>query len=112
ITNLETTAGARKILHNCLMVTSCTNCLSVAASSLAAGSAILRTWRGEDGGAVPASSSIAGLHSPVFIFHSGFAQTMFAAADTSGTGGFSTRADCVPGVSNRVPITYDPVHSG
>jgi hypothetical protein len=47
-----------------------------------------------------------------FIFHSGFAQTMFAAADTSGTGGFSTRADCVPGVSNRVPITYDPVHSG
>jgi hypothetical protein len=47
-----------------------------------------------------------------FIFHTGFAQTMFAAADTSGTGGFSTRADCVPGVSKRVPITYDPSTSG
>ena len=47
-----------------------------------------------------------------FIFHTGFAQTMFAAADTSGTGGFSTRADCVPGVPKRVPITYDSVHNG
>ena len=47
-----------------------------------------------------------------FIFHTGFAQTMFAAADTSGTGGFSTRADCVPGAANRVPITYDSVHNG
>jgi hypothetical protein len=47
-----------------------------------------------------------------FIFHTGFAQTMFAAADTSGTGGFSTRADCVAGVPNRVPITYDAVHNG
>jgi hypothetical protein len=47
-----------------------------------------------------------------FIFHTGFAQTIFAAADTSGTGGFSTRADCVPGVPARVPMTFDPVSKG
>jgi Carboxypeptidase regulatory-like domain len=47
-----------------------------------------------------------------FIFHSGFAQTIFASSDTSGTGGFSTRADCVPGVSGRVPMTFDPVSHG
>jgi hypothetical protein len=47
-----------------------------------------------------------------FIFHSGFAQTIFASSDTSGTGGFSTRADCVPGVSSRVPMTFDPVSKG
>jgi hypothetical protein len=47
-----------------------------------------------------------------FIFHSGFAQTIFASSDTSGTGGFSTRADCVPGVSSRVPMTFDPVSLG
>ena len=47
-----------------------------------------------------------------FIFHTGFAQTIFASADTSGTGGFSTRADCVPGVPARVPMTFDPVTKG
>ncbi|MGB7863696.1 MAG: TonB-dependent receptor, partial [Candidatus Sulfotelmatobacter sp.] len=47
-----------------------------------------------------------------FIFHTGFAQTIFASADTSGTGGFSTRADCVPGVPARVPMTFDPVSKG
>jgi hypothetical protein len=47
-----------------------------------------------------------------FIFHSGFAQTIFAAADTSGTGGFSTRADCVPGVPAKIPMTFDPVSKG
>ncbi len=47
-----------------------------------------------------------------FIFHSGFAQTIFASSDTSGTHGFSTRADCVPGVSSRVPMTFDPVSKG
>ena len=50
--------------------------------------------------------------STAFVFHSGFAQTIFAAADTSGTAGFSTRADCVPGVAKRVPITFDPSHNG
>jgi hypothetical protein len=47
-----------------------------------------------------------------FIFHSGFAQTIFANADTSGTGGFSTRAGCVAGVSPRVPMTFDPATLG
>jgi Carboxypeptidase regulatory-like domain/TonB dependent receptor len=47
-----------------------------------------------------------------FIFHTGFAQTIFASTDTSGTGGFSTRADCVPGVSGRVPMVFDPADNG
>jgi hypothetical protein len=47
-----------------------------------------------------------------FIFHTGFAQTIFASSDTSGTGGFSTRANCVRGVSSRVPMTFDPVTLG
>jgi hypothetical protein len=47
-----------------------------------------------------------------FIFHTGFAQTIFASSDTSGTGGFSTRADCVPGVSGRVPMRFDPATNG
>ena len=47
-----------------------------------------------------------------FIFHTGFAQTIFASSDTSGTGGFSTRANCVPGVSSRVPMTFDPSSLG
>lgn len=47
-----------------------------------------------------------------FIFHTGFAQTIFANADTSGTGGFSTRADCVKGVSPTVPMTFDPITHG
>jgi len=47
-----------------------------------------------------------------FIFHSGFAQTIFASGDTSGTGGFSTRADCVSGVPARVPMTFDPATNG
>jgi carboxypeptidase family protein len=47
-----------------------------------------------------------------FIFHTGFAQTIFASTDTSGTGGFSTRADCVPGVSGRVPMVFDPSDNG
>ncbi len=48
-----------------------------------------------------------------FIFHTGFAQTIFASgSDPSGTGGFSTRADCVPGVPARVPMTFDPVTKG
>jgi hypothetical protein len=47
-----------------------------------------------------------------FIFHTGFAQTIFASSDTSGTAGFSTRADCVPGVPARVPMTFDPVTQG
>jgi Carboxypeptidase regulatory-like domain/TonB dependent receptor len=47
-----------------------------------------------------------------FIFHSGFAQTIFANTDTSGTGGFSTRADCVPGVSPHIPMTFDPSDDG
>src|ERR1700722_17355248 len=46
-----------------------------------------------------------------FIFHTGFAQTIFASSDTSGTGGFSTRADCVPGVSGRVPMRFDPANN-
>ena len=47
-----------------------------------------------------------------FVFYTGFAQTIFASGDTSGTGGFSTRANCVPGVSSRVPETFDPVSKG
>jgi hypothetical protein len=47
-----------------------------------------------------------------FIFHTGFAQTIFANGDPSGTGGFSTRADCVPGVPATVPMTFDPVTKG
>ncbi len=47
-----------------------------------------------------------------FIFHSGFAQTIFASGDTSGTGGFSTRADCVPGVPAHVPMVFNPVNHG
>jgi hypothetical protein len=47
-----------------------------------------------------------------FVFHTGFAQTIFANADYSGTGSFSERADCVPGVSSRVPMTFDPSSLG
>ena len=47
-----------------------------------------------------------------FIFHTGFAQTIFASSDTSNTGGFSTRADCVPGVSGRVPMVFNPANNG
>jgi hypothetical protein len=47
-----------------------------------------------------------------FVFHSGFAQTIFASSDTSGSGGFSTRADCVSGVSSKVPMTFDPATQG
>jgi hypothetical protein len=47
-----------------------------------------------------------------FIFHTGFAQTIFANGDPSNTGGFSTRANCVPGVPARVPMTFDPVSKG
>jgi hypothetical protein len=47
-----------------------------------------------------------------FVFHTGFAQTIFASSDTSLTGGFSTRADCVPGVPSRVPMTFDPNTKG
>jgi hypothetical protein len=47
-----------------------------------------------------------------FVFHSGFAQTIFASSDTSGTGGFSTRAECVQGAPSRVPMTFDPATSG
>jgi hypothetical protein len=46
------------------------------------------------------------------VFHSGFAQTIFASSDTSGTGGFSTRADCVSGVPAHVPLTFDPATGG
>lgn len=47
-----------------------------------------------------------------FVFHTGFAQTIFANADTSGTGGFSTRANCIPGVPSKVPMTFDSVNKG
>jgi len=47
-----------------------------------------------------------------FVFHTGFAQTIFASGDTSGTGGFSTRANCVPGVPAKIPMTFDPVSKG
>ncbi|MGC1645423.1 MAG: hypothetical protein WA741_06310 [Candidatus Sulfotelmatobacter sp.] len=47
-----------------------------------------------------------------FVFHSGFAQTIFASSDTSGTGGFSTRADCVPGEPARVPMVFNPANGG
>jgi hypothetical protein len=39
-----------------------------------------------------------------FTFHTGFAQTVFAATDSSLTGGFSTRPDCVPGVPQTLPF--------
>lgn len=47
-----------------------------------------------------------------FVFHTGLAQTIFASSDTSGTHGFSTRADCVPGVPAKVPMTFDPLTNG
>jgi hypothetical protein len=47
-----------------------------------------------------------------FIFHTGFAQTIFASSDTSGTGGFSTRADCVAGVPAHVPMVFNPLNNG
>jgi Carboxypeptidase regulatory-like domain/TonB dependent receptor len=47
-----------------------------------------------------------------FVFHSGFAQTVFASSDTSGTQGFSTRPNCVAGAPSRVPMTFDPVTHG
>lgn len=43
-----------------------------------------------------------------FTLHTGFAQTVFAGQDLSGTGGFSTRPNCVPGVSQTVPFAPDP----
>jgi hypothetical protein len=43
-----------------------------------------------------------------FVVHTGFAQTIFASSDTSGTGGFSTRANCVPGVNSTIPMQFDP----
>ena len=43
-----------------------------------------------------------------FTFHTGFAQTVFAGQDLSGTGGFSTRPNCVPGVSQTLPFGPDP----
>jgi hypothetical protein len=47
-----------------------------------------------------------------FIFHTGFAQTIFASSDTSGTGGFSTRADCVSGVPSHIPMVFNPANNG
>jgi hypothetical protein len=47
-----------------------------------------------------------------FVFHTGFAQTIFASSDTSGTMGFSTRADCVQGMPSKVPMTFDPATGG
>ncbi len=47
-----------------------------------------------------------------FVFHSGFAQTIFASTDTSGTGGFSTRANCTPGTPSTVPMVFDPATNG
>jgi hypothetical protein len=48
-----------------------------------------------------------------FVFHTGFAQIVFASgSDASGTGGFSTRADCVSGVPSHVPLTFDPNTGG
>jgi len=47
-----------------------------------------------------------------FVFHTGFAQTVFASSDTSGTGGFSTRPNCVKGVPSHVPMTFDPATGG
>jgi hypothetical protein len=43
-----------------------------------------------------------------FTFHTGFAQTVFAGQDLSGTGGFSTRPNCVPGVPQTLPFGPDP----
>ena len=39
-----------------------------------------------------------------FTFHTGFAQTIFASSDFSGTGSFSERADCVAGAAQTVPF--------
>jgi Carboxypeptidase regulatory-like domain len=47
-----------------------------------------------------------------FVLHSGFAQTIFASSDTSGTGGFSTRANCVSGVPSTVPMEFNPANQG
>jgi Carboxypeptidase regulatory-like domain/TonB dependent receptor len=47
-----------------------------------------------------------------FVFHTGFAQTIFASSDTSGTGGFSTRADCVTGAPAHVPMVFNPANNG
>jgi hypothetical protein len=43
-----------------------------------------------------------------FTFHTGFAQTVFAGQDLSGTGGFSTRPNCVPGVPSTLPFQRVP----
>ena len=43
-----------------------------------------------------------------FTFHTGFAQTVFAPFDTSGTGGFSTRPNCVAGVPSNLPFQRVP----
>jgi len=47
-----------------------------------------------------------------FVFHSGFSQTIFASSDTSGTGGFSTRANCVSGAPSTIPMSFDPATGG
>ncbi len=46
--------------------------------------------------------------SSAFTFHTGFAQTVFAPFDTSGTGGFSTRPNCVAGVPSTLPFQRVP----
>ncbi|HEV3040639.1 MAG TPA: carboxypeptidase regulatory-like domain-containing protein [Candidatus Angelobacter sp.] len=43
-----------------------------------------------------------------FTFHTGFAQTVFAPFDTSGSNGFSTRPNCVPGVPSTLPFQRVP----
>jgi hypothetical protein len=45
-----------------------------------------------------------------FNFHTGFAQTVFAGQDLSGTGGFSTRPNCVAGVPQTLPFQPDPLN--
>jgi hypothetical protein len=54
-----------------------------------------------------------------FVFHTGFAQTIFSGVSTYGdtvpglfTGSFSTRANCTQGVPARAPMTFDPVNKG
>jgi len=54
-----------------------------------------------------------------FVFHTGFAQTIFSGVSTYGdtvpglfTGSFSTRANCVQGVPARAPMTFDPATKG
>jgi hypothetical protein len=54
-----------------------------------------------------------------FVFHGGFAQTIFSGVTTYGDtvpgdfrGSFSTRANCVAGVPADVPMTFDPVNKG